>query len=393
MKGPASKPDDFIVFGQPCIGREEIDAVVEVMESRWIGTGPRCRRLEEAFASLKGVGDAVAVSSCTAALFLALRELGVAPGTEVVTSPVTFAASSNVIEHLGARPRFVDVDPATGNMDPAAAVEAVTDRTSAILVVHLAGRPVEMEPLLEVRERRGVPVVEDCAHATVGSWRGRATGTIGDAGAFSFYATKNVTTAEGGILLMRDEERLARCRRLSMHGLTADAWTRYNQAAGFRHFQVVEPGYKFNLTDIAAAIGLVQLDRLGEHQGQRARLFDHYGQALADLPLDLPPPADDRDDHAFHLYSPRLRVDEVSIGRDDLLAGLIERGVGCGVHYVSLHLHPYYRDRYAFQPDELPAALRFSETSFSIPLTGCLPLAVAGRVVGALEEVLEGVRI
>ena len=385
-----SESGDNIVFGQPCIDREEIDAVVEVLESKWIGKGPRCRRFEEEFAAFKGIDDALALSSCTAALFLALKEVGVGPGREVLTTPITFAATANVIEHLGAVPVFVDVDPITGNMDPEAAVRAANERTAAVLVVHLAGRPVDLGPLLEMREKRGIPIVEDCAHAISGSWQGRPLGTIGDAGTFSFYATKNITTAEGGMLLMPDADRLAHCRRLSLHGLSADAWARYQASPdGFRHFQVTEPGYKMNLTDVQAALGLVQLGKMDAHQRHRAEVLARYPERLDGLPLVLPPDAGDGMEHGLHLFSPQLRLEDSAIDRDELLARLQRRGIGCGVHYVSLHLHPFYRDRYEIAPDALPGALAFSERSFSLPLSGCLPLESVDRVAAAVRASIE----
>lgn len=387
--------DEFIVFGQPCLGSEEIAAVVEVLESRWIGTGPRCAEFEKAFARLKGVDEALAVSSCTAGLTLALREFGVGPGKEVLTSPVTFAATCNVIEHLGARPVFVDVDPRTGNLDASAVAERVTDATAAILVVHLAGRPVDMAPLLAIREERGIPIVEDCAHAISGEWQGRTLGTIGDAAAFSFYATKNITTGEGGMLLFRDPEKLERARRLSLHGLSAGAWARYrDQRDAFRHFEVVEPGYKFNLTDVQAAIGLAQLEKLERHEERRRELTEYYDSKLADQSIDVPIAPAEGDAHAYHLYSPQVSDDDADRGvdRDALLSGLLRRGVGCGVHYVSLHLHPYYRDRYGITAEDFPAALRFSRRSFSIPLSGCLTDAQAERVTTTVIEELDRLR-
>lgn len=391
MGQPDSSTDDFIVFGQPCLGREEIDAVVEVLESRWIGTGPRCRRFEEAFAALKGAEAALAVSSCTAALFLALAELGARPGGEVITTPVTFGATCNVIEHIGARPIFVDIDPATGNMDPHAVAEKVTERTAAILVVHLAGRPIDMAPIVELRDKHGIPIIEDCAHAISGAWQGQPLGTIGDASTFSFYATKNITTAEGGMLIMKDTARLDHCRRLSLHGLSADAWARYEGGkTQFRHFFVAEPGFKLNLTDLQAAIGLAQLDKLAAQHEFRRGLFARYNAALARLPLDVPPASAEGDAHGYHLYSPQLRLDEVEMSRDDLLDRLQRTGIGCGVHYLSLHLHPYYRDRYELAPDSLPEALAFSERTFSIPFSGCLPEPHVERVISGLVEILGG---
>ncbi len=381
--------DPFLVFGEPCLGDEEVEAATEVLRSGWIGTGPRCHAFEREFAEHKGVPEALAVNSCTSALWLALRVLGVGPGTEVITTPVTFAASCNVVEHLGARPVFADVEPSTGNMDVSSVAGLVSEKTSAILVVHLAGRPVDLGPLLALRESRGIPIIEDCAHAVSGAWRGSPLGTIGDAGAFSFYATKNITTAEGGMLLLADSEKLDRCRRLAQHGLSADAWTRYSADGDFKHFRVEEPGFKFNLPDLLAAIGSVQLRKLETHDAWRRRLFDLYREELVDLPLELPPDPVAGDSHGYHLFSPRLRLEEASVTRDELLSSLRrEHGIGTGVHYTSLHMHPFYRDTYALEPEDLPAAAAFSERTFSVPLSGCLEEDSVRRVAGALRRVL-----
>jgi dTDP-4-amino-4,6-dideoxygalactose transaminase len=383
---PASGPP-AIVFGRPCIGEEEVQAVAEVLRSGWIGTGPRTAEFERAFAATKEAPAALALHSCTAALELTLHELGIGPGDEVIVCPITFAADANVIEHRGARVVFADCDPATGNIDPARASEMVTGRTRALLVVHLAGRPAPMGPLLELCSRHGIALIEDCAHAIEGRWQGRPLGTLGETGCFSFYATKNLTTAEGGMLIARDPARIARCRTRSLHGLSAGAWER-SREQGYAHALVIDPGYKYNMTDIQAAIGLVQLRRLEHHGRRRAAVWAFYDEELRDLALDLPPPAPEGDVHARHLYSPRLRLEQTRVTRDELLIRLKERGVGSGVHFISLHLHPYYRDRYQLEPESLPGALEFSQRTFSLPLSGCLGLDEAGRVVDAVRASL-----
>jgi dTDP-4-amino-4,6-dideoxygalactose transaminase len=388
LSAPDPESDDFIVFGRPCLGREEIEAATRVLSSGWIGAGPECARFERAFAERLGVDQALALNSCSSALWLALKLLGVGPGREVITTPVTFAATCNVVEHLGARVVFVDVDPATGNFDPNRVADCVNERTAAVLVVHLAGHPVDLGPLIDLRERTGVPIVEDCAHAVTGHWRGRPLGTIGDAGAFSFYATKNLTTAEGGMLLFSDPTHFDRARRLAQHGLSADAWSRYREEEGFRHFEVHEPGYKFNLTDLQAAIGLAQLEKLDEHEAHRTRLFAYYREELASLPIELPPEPDPAHGHGRHLFSPRLRLEDAPCDRDELIGRLRRAGIGSGVHYVSLHLHRYYRERYDLRDEDFPAATEFSRRSFSIPLSGCLSRESAVRVVRALHESL-----
>lgn len=380
--------EPFLVFGQPCLDECEVQAVAEVLRSRWIGTGPKCQQFEEAFAQYKQVPHALGLNSCTAALHLSLQHLGVKPGDEVITSPVTFAATANVIEHLGARPVFVDVEPRTGNLDVSQVESRLSERTRAVIVVHLAGRSIEFGPLLDLCRRHGLRIVEDCAHALEGTWQGKPLGTLGDTGCFSFYATKNLTTAEGGMLISRDEELLRRCRISASHGLSADAWTRFS-AAGYRHFLVVEPGHKFNLIDLQAALGLVQFEKLEAHAARRAELWRFYLEALADLPLQLPPEPAPGDHHAHHLFSPALRLDQVTLSRDELLNRLHQLGVGSGVHFVSLHLHPYYRDKYGYEAGDFPHALAWSERTFSLPLSGGLTLEQAERVVTALRQALE----
>jgi len=381
--------EPFIVFGQPCLDEREVQAVAEVLRARWIGTGPKCQEFEEAFAQYKQVPHALGVSSCTAALHLSLQHLGLEPGDEVLTSPVTFAATANVIEHLGARPVFVDVEPHTGNLNVSQLEARINNRTRAVVVVHLAGRPVEFGPLLDLGRRHDLRIIEDCAHAIEGAWQGKPLGTLGDTGCFSFYATKNLTTAEGGMLISRDGDLLQRCRISASHGLSSDAWTRFS-AAGYRHWLAVEPGYKFNLTDVQAAMGLVQLDKLEAHAARRTELWHYYLEALADLPLQLPPEPAPSDRHAHHLFSPLLRLEEVKLGRDELLNRLHELGIGSGVHFVSLHLHPFYREKYGYEADDFPHALTWSERTFSLPLSGGLSLQQAERVVTALRQALTG---
>jgi dTDP-4-amino-4,6-dideoxygalactose transaminase/glycosyltransferase involved in cell wall biosynthesis len=361
---PRAEP---LVFGAPVIEDGEIDEVEATLRSGWIGTGPRVARFEEEFRTYLGGGQVVAVSSGTAAMHLALLTLGVGPGDEVITTPMTFAATANVIVHTGATPVFADCDPDTLCIDPAAVEAAITPRTKAIMPVHLAGRPCDMDALEAIAETHGLKLVGDCAHAVETRWRGTAAGLLGDASAFSFYATKNVTTAEGGMLVLRDPELAERAKTLSLHGLSSDAWRRHADI-GYRHYAVVEAGYKYNLTDLQAAIGLHQLARVDRGHARRAQIWARYQEAFADLPLRLPAEPAPGTVHAHHLYSPRV-TDDSPLGRDATIAALGERNIGTGVHYTALHTHPYYERLLGLAPEALPNAADAGRTTFSVPLS------------------------
>ncbi len=327
------------------------------------------------------------MSSCTAALILSLRVLGIGPGDEVLIPAMTFVASANAVEHAGATPVLVDSAPdGTGLIDLDAAEEAITPRTRAIMPVHLAGRPVDMDRLTAIRDKHELLVIEDAAHAIGAEWHGRKIGAFGNLTAFSFYVTKNVTTIEGGALVSEDSELAARVERLALHGLSLGAWQRFSDA-GFRHYEVVEPGFKFNMTDVQAALGLHQLPLLGRWIDRRADLWARYDWLLAGLPLQTPPPSDPNTRHARHLYQVTLDPD-APLARDELLDALTERRIGTGVHYRGVHLHPYYRDRYRLTPEQFPVATAISEGTLSLPLSPKVSDADQDDVVTALVELL-----
>ena len=385
--GENAKRSSFLVFGAPAIGPEEADAARDVIMSGWIGTGPKSKLFEDRFGAYIGREHAVAVNSCTAALFLSLHALKLGPGDEVITTPLTFAATANVIEHVGARPVFVDVDAVTGLIDPGAVRNAVTRRTRAVLPVHLYGRPCAMDELTAICEQRGLALIEDCAHAIETEWRGRHAGTFGKAGCYSFYVTKNLTTVEGGMLLTDDASFAARVKRLALHGMSADAWARYSDK-GYNHYQVVEPGYKFNMTDLQAAIGMVQLEKLGAMFAKRQALWRCYDERLRDLPLILPPPPELGTVHARHLYA--VLVDEARCGvsRDRMISELHARNIGSGVHFVGQHLQPYYRDKYRLRPEQFPQATRHSLQTLSLPLSARVSERDVDDVVDAVRDVI-----
>ena len=357
------------------------------LDSGWVGSGPRVAELEERFRTYVGAPAAVAVSSCTAALHLALLALDLAPGAEVVTSPMTFAATANAVIHAGLVPVFADCDPDTGCLDPAALERAITPRTRAVIPVHFAGRPCDMAAIERITTARGLHVVEDCAHAIEATIDDRHCGTFGELGCFSFYVTKNMTTIEGGMLVARSPETAARLKRLALHGLSADAWSRYGDE-GFVHYQVEQPGFKYNLTDLAASIGLVQLGKLEARWERRRALWDFYLRELSDLPLRLPPPVPAGVRHALHLFTCRIDPARTALSRDEVIAALHALRIGTGVHYTALHLHPWYRDRFGFRPGDFPAAEAIGAQIFSIPLSAAVGDADAADVVRALREVL-----
>ncbi|MFW6087996.1 MAG: DegT/DnrJ/EryC1/StrS family aminotransferase [Myxococcota bacterium] len=384
-----SKDDlEFLPFGAPHLGEEEIAEVVATLRSGWIGTGPRVARFQEGFAGYKGTEAAAAVGSCTAALHLSLIASGVGPGDEVITTPLTFCATVNAILHTGATPVLADVDPRTMNLDPEAAAAAVTPRTRALIPVHFAGRPCDMDALGAIAQRHGLALIEDCAHAieTEAPW-GKA-GTFGDFGCFSFYATKNLTTAEGGMVLARDPEALVRIRRLALHGMTRDAWKRFG-SDGYRHYQVVEPGWKYNMTDLQAALGIHQLAKVDTHWERRRRIWARYMEALADLPLELPAPVADGERHGHHLFPVLVEEGRAGLSRDTFLDRMTQRRIGVGVHYLSVAEHPYYQEKLGWKPEQWPNAMRIGRATASLPLSAALDDARLDRVLQAIRSVLD----
>jgi len=359
--------EEILPFHRPTIGEDEIRGVVEVLRSGWLTTGPKVQELERALKERLGCGDVLAVNSCTAALHLALVVAGVGDGDEVITTPYTFASTGETILYTGARPVFVDVEAATSNLDPDRIEAAITPRTRAISPVHLAGHPCRMEPILDIARRRGLTVIEDAAHAFGTTYRGAAIGSLSRFTAFSFYATKNLTTGEGGLLACVDAEDAARARKLSLHGLSRDAWRRY-AAGGSWAYAIEDLGYKYNLTDVAAAIGLAQLRRFDEEQAKRRERVDWYREALAGSDaFELPADPEDGE-HAWHLFILRLRPGTLSIDRDEFARRLQEARIGISVHFIPLHLHPLYRDRFGLRPGDLPVAEDLYSRAISLPL-------------------------
>ena len=375
----------FIPFHVPFTDRSEIRQVSDSIRSGWLTTGPKVALLEEKIRERVGARHAVAVNSCTAALHLALAAAGVKRGDEVVTSPYTFAATGEAILYLGARPVFADIDPVTLNIDPEKAARAVTRKTRAIVPVHIAGLACDMKPIMDLGRRRGIPVIDDAAHA-LGTAIGRhAVGAIADLTCFSFYATKNLTTGEGGMVTLDDRRLAERVRRLSLHGLTHDAWKRYSRAGSWR-YDVVELGYKYNMTDLAAALGLAQFARFDRMQARRRRLARRYTRLLAGEEAYQTPPEAQGTTHAWHLYILRVNRDVLRIGRDQIIEALRDRGIGTSVHFQPLHLFTYYRKNLGHRPGDYPETERQSARAISLPLYPGLSDAAVDRIGATLRD-------
>lgn len=380
--------DSFIVFGSPLVGDEEIDEVVATMREGWLSTGPRVTRFENAFAAYKGARSAAAVSSDTAAMHLSMIVANLQKGDQVITTPLTFCATVNAIIHAGAEPVLADVDPATMNIDPDQIERKLTPRTKAILPVHLAGRPCDMDGIAAIAERRRLLVIEDCAHAIETEYRGRKAGTIGDFGCFSFYVTKNVMTGEGGMVLAKDPEKLERIKILALHGVDKHAWSRFNRS-GFNHYLVTECGFKYNMTDIEAAIGLHQLRRVEDCWERRRSIWTRYQQAFRDLPLVLPREPDPDTRHAFHLYTVLVDPELCGLERDDFIRALQAANIGVGVHYLSIPEHPYYQESYGWRPNDFPNAMRIGRQTVSLPLSPKLSDDDVAYIINVVQEVFE----
>ncbi len=386
---PVRPPNRFLVFGAPAIGEEEIREVVDCLESGWLGTGPKVARFEQAFAEYKGVPRAVALGSCTAALHLSVLALEVEPGDEVITTPLTFCASVNAIIHAGATPVLADVDPETMNIDPDLIGRQISDHTRAILPVHFAGRACQMDALMEIAGANGLVVIEDCAHAIETEYHGRKAGTFGEFGCFSFYVTKNVITGEGGMVLACSEEDAARIKVLGLHGLSKDAWKRFSDE-GYKHYQVVDLGFKYNMTDVQAAIGIHQLARVEQNWERRRAIWDRYDEAFADMPLATPAPADPDTRHALHLYTVLLDEELTGMSRDAFLQGMTAQNIGVGVHYLSVTEHPYYQERFGWRAGDYPHAQRIGRQTVSLPLSAGLSDEDVEDVIEAVRRVLAG---
>lgn len=381
--------EGFIVFGAPDIGAEEIEEVVNCIESRWLGTGPRVHRFEGDFARFKGVpyANVCAVNSCTAALHLALIVAGIKPGDEVITTAMTFCATVNAIMHAGATPVLIDIDPVTLNIDVEKIEEKIGPRTKAIVPVHYAGLMCDMGYICALANKYNLKVIEDCAHAIEAETNGSKSGTIGDFGCFSFYSTKNITTGEGGMVVAKDPRDADRIRKLSLHGMSKDAWSRFG-GDGYRHYQVVECGYKYNMMDIQASIGIHQLAKIGQKYNRRCCIWNSYQAAFANLPIGLPVDCRSGDLHSHHLYPIRIKSGCFRKSRDQMIGEIQSKGIGVGVHYLAIPEFPFYQQTLGVAVDDFPIARDFGRETISLPLTSGMSDQDLVRVVNGVTEVV-----
>lgn len=384
---PSNGVEPFLAFGQPVIGEEEIAEAVDCLRSGWIGRGPRVSRFEEQFAAYKGVSGAAALHSCSAALLLSLRAAGVGPGDEVITTPLTYCATINAIIHAGARPVLADIEPEAMNIDPVAVRGVISPRTRALIPVHFAGRPCAMDALMALAREHHLTVIEDCAHAIETESRGRKAGAMGDFGCFSFYATKNATAGEGGMVIARDADHLTAVRILAAQGMTQDAWKRFS-SEGSPHYAVVAAGFKHNMTDLEAAIGIHQLARIEANWRRREQIWLRYRAALAGLPLTLPALPEPETRHAYHLFTLLIDEREAGIDRDEFVARMRGLGIGCAIHYRGATEQPFYQETFGWRAEDCPVALRISRRTVSLPLSPAYGEHEIERVVNAVRTVL-----
>lgn len=387
----SSSPDDYLHFHRPWLGPEEEEEIIATLRSGWLTTGSRTKRFEQEFARFAQAKYAVAVTSCTAAMHLALTALGIGPGDEVITTPMTFASTANVIVHRGAFPVFVDVEPSTLNIDPNRIEERVTAKTRAIMPVHFAGRPCEMNEIMRIARRHKLAVIEDAAHALESEYEGRKIGSIGDATAFSFYATKNITTGEGGMVTTNRRTLAEKMQVLSLHGLSKDAWKRYS-ASGFAHYDVIYPGYKYNMFDIQAALGLCQLAKIDAFWKLRQNYTEIYDQAFQEVPEIITLNKDGNIKHAYHLYVILVKTEELTVSRDFILKEIQAKGIGVGVHFRALHLHPFYRNTFGFRRGQFPVAEYASDRVISLPLYPKMEERDVDRVINTVKKIIHGAR-
>lgn len=380
----------FIVFGRPQITKKDINEVVGVLKSGWIGMGPKTEEFEKKFAEYQNTKYAIATNSCTAALHLALDAIGIETGDEVITTPITFAATANVITHLGAKPVFVDIDRKTLNIDADKIETVITSRTKAILPVHLAGRPCDMDKINFLAKKHGLYVIGDCAHAIETEYRGRKVGGLSDISCYSFYPTKNMTSGEGGMAITNNKNWYEVMKIKRLHGISKDAWKRYRET-GNNFYEVLFNGYKYNMNDIAAALGLSQFERLEKNWVKRSGLWQEYIRLLKNVKnIQIPSSAKTETlKHAKHLFIILLDVDKIKISREKIIEKLKEKGVGTGIHFLALHLQKYYRDTYDYKIGDYPEAEYVSDRILSLPLSTSLNIKQIKYIVKSLKKITE----
>lgn len=392
-----SMNNDFLPFALPSIGDDEIEEVVDSLRTGWITTGPKVAAFEQGFSREVGADYALAVNSATAGLHLALEAVGVGPGDKVVTTPFTFTATAEVVRYLGADPVFVDIDPSTLNLD-VDKLEKVLEKLrveggciKAVIPVHYAGHPCDMDRIMALSEQFGFCVVEDAAHAFPCRYRDRAIGSIGHVTVFSFYATKTITTGEGGMVTTSNEEIAKRIRVMRLHGISKDVWNRYTTDSPDWYYEVVAPGYKYNMTDIAAAMGIHQLKKAEAFRARRAEIASQYNNAFSGYPVQLPPAVDTVSGsiHSWHLYVLRLLPGETGIDRNEFIRLMTEAGVGTSVHFIPLHIQPYWRDTYNYHENDYPVTNRVWKQVISLPIYPAMEDANIDKVVSAVCRIFD----
>jgi len=377
----------MLVFGQPIICEEEINEVVDSMHKSWLGTGPKVQQFESDFSKYKDIPCSAAVNSCTAALHLSCLALDLKPGDEVITSAMTFCATINAIIHSGATPVLADIDPNTLNIDPKQIEEKVTKKTKAILLIHFAGRPCAMDEIKAIAQNYKLAIIEDCAHAIESEYKGQKAGTFGDFGCFSFYATKNITTGEGGMVISRHEKLINKIKAMALHGMTKDAWNRFSDD-GYKHYFVTNRGFKYNMMDIQAAIGIHQLKRIEDYWAKREKIWNNYSSALKDTSLGLPVAVEHNTRHAYHLFSVCIDQEKTGISRDEFLEQMTKRNIGVGVHYLAIPEHPFYQKEYGWNPSDYPHAQLYGHQTVSLPISPKLSDQDCNDVISAIEDIL-----
>ena len=380
--------DSFLVFGAPAIEENEIAEVVASMRSGWLGTGPKVARFEKDFADYKGIPYTAAVNSCTAALHLSILAAGLGRGDEVITTALTFCATINAIIHSGATPVLADVDAHTMNIDPNDIERRITPRTRAIVPVHFAGRPCDMDAVMDIAGRHQLKVIEDCAHAIETEYTGRKAGTFGDFGCFSFYVTKNIVTGEGGMVIAQKSDDIARIKTLALHGMSQDAWSRFSDS-GYKHYFVTECGFKYNMMDIQAAIGIHQLKRVEPCWKRRETIWQNYNQAFKVLPITIPESVEPHIRHAYHLYTVLIDEKESGISRDAFLSAMTAAKIGVGVHYLSIPEHPYYQETFGWKPEDYPHAMQIGRQTVSLPISAKLSDRDVEDVIEAVTQAIK----
>ncbi len=379
---------DFLQFARPCICEGDIENVIQTLRSGWLTVGPRTREFEDIVASYVGVDRAAAVHSCTAGLHLAMIALGVQAGDEVILPTLNFASGPNTVLHLGAKPVLVDVDPVSLNVTAEIIEAAVTDRTKLILPVHFAGRPCDMDELMDLAARRGLKVLGDGAHAIGADCRGKKIGATADATSFSFYVTKGITTGEGGIVTSQDADVIARIKRLSLHGMSSDPWKRESERGPW-YYEILEPGYKYKMNDKQASLGLSQMGRVDEFRESRRRIASIYTRGFGELDAVTVPPEYDDGNHAWHLYPIQVDPDAITTTRDAFIRALLDEGIGVSVHFIPIHYHPFYRDHFGFPQGTFPVTERYFDRAISLPIYPDMTAEDAGDVVAAVAKLLE----